>query len=110
MHVFVCVCVCVCVCVRACVRVCVRVCEYVCVCVYVYVYVCVRERERERGEKERSVLINQYSQYAHMLVLSQIGVGREECFRILLALKTLLKENPTLQSVRFWGEYSYRTL
>ena len=33
-----------------------------------------------------------------------VGLGREENFRILLALRALLRENTTLQSVRFWGE------
>ena len=32
-----------------------------------------------------------------------VGLGREETFRILLALRALLRENNTLQSVRFWG-------
>ena len=34
-----------------------------------------------------------------------VGLGREETFRVLLALKALLREHTTLQSVRFWGEY-----
>ena len=33
-----------------------------------------------------------------------VGLGREETYRILLSLKALLRENTTLQSVRFWGQ------
>lgn len=38
-----------------------------------------------------------------------VGLGREESFRILLALRALLREQDTLQSVRFWGELLYST-
>ena len=34
-----------------------------------------------------------------------VGVGRAETYHTLLSLKTLLGENKTLQSVRFWGEH-----
>ena len=33
-----------------------------------------------------------------------VGVGRQEFYRILLGLKMLIRENTSLQSVRFWGE------
>ena len=33
-----------------------------------------------------------------------VGLGREEFYRILLSLKALLRENNTLQSLRFWGQ------
>ena len=40
---------------------------------------------------------------AHYFELAGVGLGREETFRIFLALKNLV-DTHTLQSVRFWGK------
>lgn len=55
-------------------------------------------------DEEVAIPFPNLMEIAHFFEQGGVGVGREEFYRILLALKALLRENPTLQSVRFWGQ------
>ena len=55
-------------------------------------------------DEEVAIPFQNLMEVAGALEQGGVGLGREETFRILLALKALLRENTTLQSVRFWGE------
>ena len=57
-------------------------------------------------DEEVAILFPNVMEIAHFFEQGGVGVGREESCRILLSLKTLLRENTTLQSVRFWGQCS----
>ena len=57
-------------------------------------------------DEEVAILFPNVMEIAHFFEQGGVGVGQEESYRILLSLKTLLRENTTLQSVRFWGQYS----
>ena len=79
--------------------------DFLCVCVCVCVC-CHQRDEGEEGDMDEEVAIPfpNLMEVAGALEQGGVGLGKEETFRILLALRALLREHTTLQSVRFWGE------
>lgn len=81
---------------------------------YVCVWVCVMVLQKDDAaeadmDEEVAIPFPNLMEIAHFFEQGGVGVGREEFYRILLALKALLRENPTLQSVRFWGQSALHT-
>ena len=57
----------------------------------------------EQGGVSGSMCWGEWSQGCDVILCPQVGLGREETYRIFLALKKLTQTQP-LTSVRFWGE------
>ena len=55
-------------------------------------------------DEEVAIPFPNLMEVAYFFEQGGVGLGRAETYRILLALKALLRENTALQSVRFWGE------
>lgn len=58
----------------------------------------------EDMDEEVAIPFPNLMEIAYFFEQGGVGVSREEFYRILFALKALLRENTTLQSVRFWGQ------
>ena len=55
-------------------------------------------------DEEVAIPFPNLMEVAYFFEQGGVGLGRAETYRILLALKALLRENTALQSVRFWGK------
>ncbi|KAL3311332.1 hypothetical protein Ciccas_010087 [Cichlidogyrus casuarinus] len=55
-------------------------------------------------EEEPNENLPDFAAWEYLIDKSCVGINKTECFKIWLALRRLLKANPDLAEVRFWGK------
>ena len=66
-------------------------------------------RDPERDEELEEAPLPDLMELANYFEQAGVGIGREESFRIFLALKILIDTQP-IRTCRFWGKHSLQQL